>query len=283
MAPTTLLHHIDLNAYELLTIASVPITLFQVLYILKHLFTTKRYYTASNYSDNVNIFIAMLYYIINGEGGGSLAKLLIGQPLPFISSDFKLASALIVWFICTHVLFRSFKAKQFFVKAFNLPFFKYIFILPHESRRAIAMCVNIMAFIKLAKLEGHASTFIFPAFLGFLSAIGGGLLMNVFEAHLVKGQESYAWSNFLGDSSITSLKIQIPFITSLFYALSYHYIEMVKNEQLEIIDWLYYPCYYAIYICILGFVSVPIINDVKEWLTSSSTIAANDLQKVKKE
>ncbi|KAF0973733.1 hypothetical protein FDP41_007120 [Naegleria fowleri] len=256
--------HVDLNSYTIFESALLVVTLFQFLYVIKHILIIKRYYTAAKYeAKNMNIVMAMIYIIVAGEGGGILSRVLIGKPSPFISNDFRLWCGLGTWIVCSYILFRSTKAKETFAAWLNHPLWKYILVIPNEARRAIALCVNMLAFLKIARAEGHASVILFPAVLGFISACGGGLMMNGIEAAYVTKNFTYGWRSFM---EAPTWKLKLPFVCALYYALSYYYLENLTNVSNLENNMLYLLAYNAIYVIIAVFVLLPILTDLSSWI-----------------
>ncbi|KAG2378466.1 hypothetical protein C9374_008105 [Naegleria lovaniensis] len=256
--------HIDLNSYTIFESAFVAVTLFQILYVIKHILIIKRYYSAAKYeAKNMNIVMAMVYIIVAGEGGGILSRVLIGKPSPFISNDFRIWCGLGTWMVLSYLLFRSTKAKEKFAGWLNHPLWKYILIIPNEARRAIAMCVSTLAFLKISRAENHASVILFPTVLGFIAACGGGLMMNGVEAAYVTKNTAYGWRSFLESPS---WKLKLPFVCALYYSLSYYYLENLSNVSDLENNIIYLLAYNAIYVIIIAFVLLPILTDLSAWI-----------------
>ncbi|EFC47633.1 predicted protein [Naegleria gruberi] len=268
----SLIQEFDLNSFRLFENVWIAITLFQVLYVLKHLLIIKRYYAAAGYdSTKMNIVMAMVYIIVMGEGGGTISRILVGKPAPFIFNDFRLWCGLGVWSVCSYILFRSKGAKESFSSWFAHPILKYVLTLPNEFRRACALCASTLFFLKLARSENHSSTIFFPALLGYLSAVGGSLIMNVIEAHLVLKKADYGISTFLANPS---WRLKMPFVCSVFYALSYYYLESVVGDEGAKSTVLYLIAYNSVYIIMVVFVTFPLILDaadaVSAWWSTPS-------------
>jgi hypothetical protein len=148
------------------------ITAFHVLYPIKYLLLTKKTMTSVGKDKDgkyrkIPFITALFMLLLIGEGGGIICKILAGSKVSLLENDFKFHVAIALWLLMNYVLPSS--AVSFVILWLNNAPFNFIFILPNEFRRGMALCSSIL----LYRSQFGETSWIIPIIIGTLTTCMG--------------------------------------------------------------------------------------------------------------